>query len=153
MARVRTAATALIIAPSSVAATTAVAVHRTVDSPALVFRLAILAGALTLIGVMVALSQETIRSWISHRAEKRRADAEAHAIKTLFRAATGGPDRTAEDALQKRRAARAFAEAIGLTNIGPTSLGDAMQITRGQSPSGRPAPRAVPGRSTSEARP
>jgi hypothetical protein len=82
--------------------------------------------------LIAALSQETIRSWISHRAEQRRAVAEANAIKMLFMAATGGPDRTAEDAQQKRKDARAFASAIGLTNIGRTSLGEAMQITRGR---------------------
>ncbi|MBC6457407.1 hypothetical protein [Actinomadura sp. HBU206391] len=132
MARLRTTAAALVAAPSSVAAVTAITVHSAMGVPALAFRLAMLAGALTLLALVAALSQETIRSWIAHRAEQRRAAAEAHAIKTLFMAATGGPDRTPEDARQKRRDARAFAEAIGLTSIGQTSLGDAMQITRGR---------------------
>jgi hypothetical protein len=143
MGRVRAAAAALIAAPSSAAAATAVAVQWAAGGPALAFRLATLAGALTLAGLVAALSQETIRSWISHRAEQRRAGAEARAIKMLFLAATGGPDRSAEDARQKRKDARAFAEAIGLTNVGGTSLGDAMRITRGRGPGegpARPAP-------------
>ncbi|GAA2109979.1 hypothetical protein GCM10009780_64860 [Actinomadura alba] len=143
MARLRTAATALVAAPSSVAAVTAVTVHSAVG-PVPAFRLAALAGALTLLALIAALSQETLRSWISHRAEQRRAAAEAHAIRTLFMAATGGPARTAEDARQKRRDARAFAQAIGLTNVGPTSLGDAMQITRGRAPESAAAPSGGP---------
>jgi hypothetical protein len=152
MARVRTTVATLIAAPSSVAATTAVAVHMSLGDEVLAFRLAMPAGALTLAGLVVALSQETIRSWISHRAEQRRAVAEADAIRTLFHAATGGPDRTPEDAQQKRKDARAFAAAIGLTDIGRTGLGDAMQITRGDGPHGGasllapPADREVPGR-------
>lgn len=122
---------ALPTVPATAATSAGIAVKMIFHETSAAWGMASLVGLLALLGVFAVSpeAQETLRLWISHRAEHRLAAAASFEIRRRIKAATCGKRWTRSSADDIRKAAATY-------NRTSINLPEIMRIIRGETPAG-----------------